>query len=128
MTTIINVSNHNLTAAQTTGVDQVVELPDTIKKDWGALTPDKINGVVEDVIAFIQDTNAKVDGDVFIHVAGHASAVASILETIDSGWCIYAFTTRNSVDEPQADGTIKKTFVFDFQGWFRYKDNSKVEF
>ena len=130
--TIINVSNHNLTQAQVQYAT-VVELPDTLKKSWGQLTPETINDVVGKVKTFIQATDN--GGKVFVHIAGHPSAVlhlvneCSYMETAyNDCTLVYAHSVRESVETVQDDGTVVKRNVFNFQGWHSYSTNERVEF
>ena len=130
---IINISNHNLSTSQTYGGKvSVIELPDTLKKDWGQLTPDKVSNVVNRVKTFIQESDN--GNKVLIHIAGHPSAVTSLVNeckymesAYNDATLVYGHSVRNSVESVQDDGTVVKKNVFDFNGWYSYTDNTLVE-
>ena len=130
--TIINISNHKLTDAQTiNGQVSVIEMPDSLKDDWSQLTPDKINDVVLRVKSFIQDSDN--GGKVLVHIAGQPSAVLHLVnecsymeKAYNDCTLVYGHSVRNSV-ESVVDGVIVKKNVFDFQGWYSYTNNTLVE-
>lgn len=124
MSKLLNVSNHVLSDVQLKDlkenwdVDGVIELPADLKDAWSNLNPDNYKEICDQILKYsyvCNDTKA-----VFIHLAGFPPAVNYIAQ--EHPGCIYAFSTRDSKDVPQADGTVKKVSVFNHKGFYRYDD------
>lgn len=144
----INLSNHQLAKEQELEVLSVgatqVEVPEEIKKEWGAITPMSIGSVVDKFMKFYLNTISKMEADktghkhVVVHVAGQSGAVFSILNAmyhygIEDDiklYAVYSFTERESVEEVQVDGSVIKKSVFKHKGFFMYygtKDSENYE-
>lgn len=116
---LLNVSNHKFTQEQLEDlkvnweINEILELPEDLKKEWSNLTPDNYKEVCDRII------NLAIKEDhPFLHLAGFAPAVNYVAQ--DYPICIYAFSVRDSIDVPQEDGSIKKISTFNHKGFYRY--------
>lgn len=113
---LLNLSNHALTIEQINELDQqgyneVVELDQKDKKAWGQLTPNNYKEICDNIMS-----KYKADA---IHLAGFPPATVYVA-TIASVPCLYAYSERNCIETPLADGSIDKRYIFKHQGFFNY--------
>lgn len=122
MKKMLNLSNHTLTQEQVKEINdmgyEIVELTPEDKKIWGQLNP---TNYVEETCRIVEDdeTRYKVEG---YHIAVFPPAVV-VANSIANGLGLpsyYAYSERQSVEEKQSDGSIKKTNVFKHKGFFLY--------
>ena len=120
---LLNVSNHVLTEEQIKDlkenwdVDNIVELPADLKKEWSNLTPESYKSVCDEILKFAY---RDIKTAAFIHAAGFPAAVNYLCKEYPG--CIYAYSERISEDVPQPDGTVKKVSTFNHKGFYRYND------
>lgn len=121
---LLNVSNHKLSDVQLKDlkenweIDGVIELPEDLKTAWSNLTPENYKEICDKVLSYSYTCNETKA--VFIHLAGFPPAVNYIAN--EHPGCLYAFSTRESQDVPQPDGSVKKVSVFNHKGFYRYDD------
>lgn len=116
---ILNISNHKLTSTQLDdlkdayGEDvEVVDLQ-SLKEDWGQLTPFNYRNVCNSIIGFMKSEKISV-----AHLAGYAPAVVYLCNFKDFKF-IYSHSVRDSV-EVEVNGVVEKRQVFKHTGWFEY--------
>lgn len=120
--------NHTLTPKQeadalvSLGITQFVSLPDALKQIWGNVPSDleSLAQYLQPIKAFVSDQKKPRD---YILIQGDFGATYHMVN-----WAmqndlipIYATTNRQSVEEMQADGTIKKTAIFAHERFRRYE-------
>lgn len=123
---LYNISNHVLTSEQVEdsmkrlAVQEIIELPEDIKKEFGNVTPDKINDIAKKIIDFVTKDNR--NEEVIVHLAGQPALVVLLVNCFASIniKTIYSFSERKSVETINGDGTVVKTNVFKHQGWYEY--------
>lgn len=122
MKKMLNLSNHVLTQEQVKEIYdmgyEIVELTPEDKKIWGQLNPDNYSDAVFRIMED-EDTRYQVEA---YHIAGFPPAVV-IAACTANGLGLpsyYAYSERQSVEEKQSDGSIKKTNVFKHKGFFLY--------
>lgn len=115
MKNLLNLSNHNLTPQQTEELStlgyQVIELNATDKQAWGQLNPQDYKAVCDEILD-------KYQADAY-HLAGFPAAVVYVTRTTNKP-CYYAYSTRQSVEAVQEDGTVVKKNIFKHQGFYLY--------
>lgn len=122
MRTIFNCTSHNLTAEQRVGFD-VVELPVDLKAQWGQVTELSKEGIADDVVSIVTQAIAGPNSDNLILVHGHPGVtylVVSRLKGVPGIVPVYAESVRDSVEEKQPDGSVKKVSVFRHLGFREY--------
>jgi hypothetical protein len=129
-----NVTNHDLTDEQRRAVEQagleVVNLPEDLKARWSSVPPDADNetllALVCDVATFIKAHDlglyniAMVQGE---PVVCHNLAEFVRFPRATKGMHVIpvvATTRRESVEEAQPDGSVRKTAVFKHVGFRPY--------
>jgi hypothetical protein len=124
MKTIFNCTSHTLTAEQRVGFD-VVELPADLKAQWGQVTELSKEGIADDVVSIVTQTFAGsgygFEGVVLVQ--GHPGVtymVISRLKGMPGIVPVYAESVRDSVEEQQPDGSVKKMSVFRHLGFREY--------
>ena len=119
MSKFLNVTNHQLTAAQLQDIInngfEVVELPPELKTQWGQLNVDNWRDAVEAVWSFIckEEVEAAM-------IAGYAPAVFNLVNQSDRAGveALYADTARESIETTLEDGSVRKTAVFKHKGFY----------
>ena len=112
--------NHQLGDQQVAELEgkgfQIVVANDEVKNAWGQITPDNLDGVV----AMVKESLPNGTGAVVVQ--GHFAATFRLVRDVKALGieCFYAHSVRQSVDQPQADGTVKKVAVFNHVGFFPY--------
>ena len=125
MKILINASNHKLSENQTAPFFGVKELPEELKVKWGNVTPETINSIMESFYDFMESTPISVGVEYFVHLAGHADLIASIVRDQKFN-LIYAHSERNVEEVTNEDGTVTKKSVFNFKGWYYYITHERV--
>lgn len=116
---ILNISNHKLTDLQLAdlkdayGEDvEIVELQ-SLKEDWGQLTPFNYRSVCNSIIGFMKNEGINIG-----HLAGYAPAVVYLCNFKDFKF-IYSHSVRDSI-ETEVNGVVEKKQIFKHTGWFEY--------
>jgi len=144
-----NFTNHELNNDQLEElkrweIDEVVEMPQELKKAWGEVTPCNVKYLVEYIVDFVKresthliqcpeghnefdETNPyamiEIYSECFFLIQGHFGATVSLVEKLNMfGTPMYAHSERLSIENP--DGSITKQFKH--QGFYRYYDNTKI--
>ena len=126
MSKFLNVTNHNLTAAQINEIKtagfEAVELPEELKTQWSQLNTENWQEVCHKVWEFIMSNN--IDTAL---VAGYAPAMYDIAFNMDRAGLtpVYADTARESVEIILEDGSVRKTAVFKHKGFYSIINGSK---
>jgi hypothetical protein len=121
---IFNCTSHSLTLEQREGFD-VIELPSNLKAQWGQVTEFSKEGIADDVVGIVTQTFAGAGYDFkgMVLVQGHPGVtymVVSRLKGMPGIVPVYAESVRDSVEEQQPDGSVKKVSVFRHLGFRRY--------
>jgi hypothetical protein len=121
---IFNCTSHNLTAEQREGYD-VVELPADLKAQWGQVTELSKEGIADDVVSVVTQAFAGsgYGFEGMVLVQGHPGVtymVVSRLKGVPGITPVYAESARDSREEQQPDGSIKKVSVFRHLGFREY--------
>jgi len=122
MRTIFNCTSHNLTPEQREGFE-VIELPFDLKAQWGQVTEESKEGIADDVVSIVTQALTGSDDGSLVLVQGHPGVtylVVSRLKGVPGIVPVYAESVRDSVEEKQADGSIKKVSVFRHLGFREY--------
>lgn len=119
MIKILNISNHNLTDKQVAdlkdiyGEDiKIVELQ-SLKEDWGQLTPFNYRTICNSIISFMKQEEIEI-----AHLAGYAPAVVYMCNHKGFQF-IYSHSIRDSI-EVENNGVVEKKQRFKHAGWFKY--------
>jgi len=124
---LYNCTNHNLTAEQRDGYD-VIELPGDLKAQWGQITEENKWGVCDDVVNIITEHFENSFEDYLVSrsivlVQGHPGATFNVVSRLKGKRGIipvYAESVRDSTEEIQPDGSVKKVSVFRHKAFRRY--------
>jgi len=119
---IFNCTSHNLTPEQREGFE-VIELPFDLKAQWGQVTEMSKEGIADDVVSIVTQAIAGPNSDDLILVQGHPGVtylVVSRLKGVPGIVPVYAESVRDSAEEKQPDGSIKKVSVFRHLGFREY--------
>jgi len=118
MSKLFVLTNHTVTAEQQTdamktlGVDSLVDLPPTLKQEWGRVPPelDSVSGYVAPFLDWLAVNVA--DGDV-VWVQGEWGATVCVLDwcRVRGVRCVYATTKREATEVHSAAG-VQMTHVF----------------
>ena len=120
MIKVLNISNHELTKVQVEDLAkknmEVMELPDDMKKSWGALTPDNYQKVCDEIRDYMISNNVTV-----AHLTGFIPAVSYLTSKNNLSLSfIYSYSQRESKETKDKDGKVIKTSVFKHRGWYKY--------
>lgn len=122
----LNITNHQLTAAQTAEITlagyEVMDLPEDLKEQWGQLNTENWQDICHKIWQFIVTNN--IDTAL---VAGYAPAMYDIAYNMDRAGLtpVYADTARESVETKMEDGSVRKTAVFKHKGFYSIINGSK---
>jgi hypothetical protein len=129
-----NITSHDLTDEQRRAVEhaglEVINLPDDLKARWSSVPPDADNealmALVCDVVTFIKAHDlglfniAMIQGEPVV-----CHNLAELIRFPGATKGVYvisvvATTRRESVEEAQPDGSVKKTAIFKHVGFRPY--------
>ena len=116
-----NLTNHSLTGAQMADVQAkgatVVELPEELKRAWGACTTENWRDLYESTLEFV--INYEADEKACM-IAGYAPLVFNLVSDFDrDGFeVLYADSKRESVEKVTEDGAVIKQNVFRHLGFY----------
>jgi hypothetical protein len=121
---IFNCTSHALTPEQKEGME-VIELPADLKAQWGQVTEESKEGLADDVVAIVTQalSGTGYGFGSMVLVQGHPGAtymVVSRLKGMPGIVPVYAESVRDSVEEKQSDGSVKKMSVFRHLGFREY--------
>jgi len=91
----------------------VVEMPTELKALWGAIPASGVADHVAPIVELALSVGAAM-------VAGEPRACFHLASALGAENTFATFSERESVDQPQADGTVKKVSVFRYGGLFSY--------
>lgn len=117
---IVNITNHKLTVDQledlkSSGVTEIIELPETFKEAWGSMNPANWKFVCNDIEVFTKNIGAEV-----CLIAGYTPAVVYLANSdlLRNVHKLYSHSDRVSVEKHNEDGTVVKTNVFKHVGFY----------
>lgn len=112
------LTNHTVTAKQranaveSLNVDTLVDLPPTLKQEWGTVPPE-LDSVCEYAAPFLDWLAANVADDDVVWVQGEWGVTVSVLDWCRARGvrCVYATTKREATEVHSAAG-VQMTHVF----------------
>lgn len=108
------VANHPIPAELLADENyEVIELPADLKALWGAIPATGVASHIEPIIELASSIGA-------VMVAGEPRACFHVASAVGAENAFATYSVRESVDQPQADGTVKKVSVFRYGGLFSY--------
>lgn len=120
MKRFFNVTNHNMTESQIADAksalqaEEIVNLPEELKKIWGQVPPVDTNEVKVRLQPVLDWLEQQVSVGDFCMVAGSRTAVAFVDLRIRSKATAVESCTERKVQEVQnPDGTVSKTAIFE---------------
>lgn len=120
MKRFFNVTNHDLTESQIADAksalqaEEIVNLPEELKKIWGQVPPVDTNEVKVRLQPVLDWLEQQVSVGDFCMVAGSRTAVAFVDLQIRSKAAAVESCTERKVQEVQnPDGTVSKTAIFE---------------
>ena len=120
MKKFFNITSHIITETQiadakaTLGAEEVVNMPDDLKKIWGQIPPTadtaEVKGHIQPVLDWLEQVSV---GD-FCMVAGSRTAVAFVdLQIRSKAHAVESCTERKVRETANPDGTVTKVAVFE---------------
>lgn len=113
------IFNHHFTPTQeadaraSLGVDRIVVMPDEIRRVWGNVPPDlpEIRGYLAPVRGWLTDNGNAGD---YVLIQGDFGATCLMVRfALEKGFVpVYSTTSREAVEEHQADGSVRMTHRF----------------
>ena len=123
------ILNHQLTEEQVKelkekGYQEIVYLPDELKKEFAGLTPESILPTLREIHNFILRENPDA-----IIIQGHNTIVAYLWYICSTRGIkvLYAYSKRIVEEQKKDDGTVEKKVVFRHEGFHEYHSPIVVE-
>lgn len=123
-----NLTNHSLTNDQLNDVKAkgatVIELPEDLKKAWGACDPDNWKETKTNTLNFVIEYDdggeRDFDDEVVILLAGYAPLICNLTNSFSCNnfKVVYADSKRESVEKTLEDGSVIKQNVFKHRGFY----------
>lgn len=116
---IINATQHVATPEQISA--GVTDLPEHIRSELVQLLTFEDLPTIEQICARAETIGALIDAPIgtSIMIGGAPYLMAPLIESLQKrGYhVVFAFSKRESVDQPQPDGSVKKTSMFKHAGF-----------
>ena len=93
---------------------KVVALSDEQKRIWASIPKTEISTHIEGILKIARAFDAVV-------VVGEPRACYIVVSAVGKDRCFSTYSVRQSIDEPQPDGSVIKKAVFKFDGLVRYE-------
>lgn len=120
MKRFFNVTNHNMTESQIADAksalqaEEIVNLPEELKKIWGQVPPVDTNEVKVRLQPVLDWLEQQVSVGDFCMVAGSRTAVAFVdLQIRSKATAVESCTERKVQEVQNPDGTVSKTAIFE---------------
>jgi len=128
---LISISNHPVSGwgeEQRAGWEEIIEIPFP-----NVLPEDDIIALAEKVISQVSTHlrgRVRLACDFVFFVAGEARLTYCLTDFFlrkEKARCVVATTRRESVEEVQTDGSVKKTAIFRFLGWSQMETSNSID-